>query len=270
MDPMRDTQAIFRLALDALARPGRVHQLPVAARDAPGNPWAAALLLTLLDHETSLWVAPGAGAAETEEFLRQRTAARQAPVEAADFVLADAGDGKASPLAGGAGAGDGESRSPTGAAGVGDGESDRLDGLPGVLCRGTLAYPDGAATLVVAVPLIDQESINQDLIEQERGAGGLSLILSGPGVPPPIDGSAEGGRTLWVRGLSAPFFASREEAVRDYPTGVDLFLVDSAGRIAGLPRSTAVQIGGFTGASSEGHGVHEGHTGQREEHASGI
>lgn len=236
----QDSQAIFRLALDALARPGRVHQLSVGAGDAPGNPWAAALLLTLLDHETSLWVAPGAAAAETERYLRQRTAARPAPVEAADFVLADAGDG----------------------------QSERLDGLPGMLRRGTLAYPDGAATLVVAVPLIEQGAL-----EQERGAGGLRLTLCGPGVPPADEGLAEGGRTLWVRGLSAPFFESRDEAVRDYPTGVDLFLVDNAGRIAGLPRSTAVQIGGFTGASGAGHGGDGGdgeRTGAGEEHSSGI
>ena len=88
-------QATFRAVLEALSRPGRVCRLPAGAAGAPGNPWAAALLLTLLDHETALWVAPPPGAAAgpapapLATYLRQRTGARLVALEDAGFALAD-------------------------------------------------------------------------------------------------------------------------------------------------------------------------------------
>lgn len=193
LDPVRETQATFRAALDALAWPGQIGRLPVAARGAPGNPWAVALLLTFLDHETSLAVEPGPAAAAVARFVGPRTQAAPAPAEAADFVLADAAT---------------------------------LDpDLPRRLRLGSLAFPDDSATLVVTVPSL-----------APVGATGLRLDLAGPGVPP--------GHGLRLDGVPTAFVAARNEATRGYPRGVDLFLIDHAGRLAALPRSTRVRVEG--------------------------
>ena len=123
LDPIRDTQATFRVILDALAWPGSVHQLPVEAMGAPVNPWAAAVLITMLDHETSLaWD----GAAELEAlayFVQQRTAVAPASAATTDFILTDAAH-----------------LDPT---------------LPERIRVGTLEYPDESATVVVLVESLE-------------------------------------------------------------------------------------------------------------------
>jgi alpha-D-ribose 1-methylphosphonate 5-triphosphate synthase subunit PhnH len=191
LDPIRDTQAIFRTTLNALSWPGAVRGLPVEAAGAPVNPWAAGLLITLLDHEVTFAVEPFQDGETLERFVRQRTNAATAPPSEADFVLAAA-------------------------TGV-DPE------LPLRLKRGSLAFPDDGATLVLMVDALGQP---------ERG--GLLLGLSGPGV--------SSGHTLRVTRLAAEVIAARNEAVSAYPCGIDLLLVDSEGRLAALPRSTEITI----------------------------
>jgi alpha-D-ribose 1-methylphosphonate 5-triphosphate synthase subunit PhnH len=181
LDPVHDTQAIFRVLLEALARPGVPRQIPVPALDAPANPWVASVLLTVLDHETSF-----ASLADepTERFVRARTSARDATPATADFVLAEA-----------------ESLSPA---------------LVLELKRGSLAYPDGSATLVV---------------HAHQDTPGQMVHLSGPGIP---DG----------RAADLPFNAAVAEALaeanKNYPCGIDLLLIDAWGRLIGLPRTTRI------------------------------
>jgi alpha-D-ribose 1-methylphosphonate 5-triphosphate synthase subunit PhnH len=62
-EPVGDAQSCFRLVLDGMARPGRVHHVGGVDAPAPLCNAAAAVLLTLLDHETPLWLAPEAEAA---------------------------------------------------------------------------------------------------------------------------------------------------------------------------------------------------------------
>jgi alpha-D-ribose 1-methylphosphonate 5-triphosphate synthase subunit PhnH len=63
-EPVAGAQACFRAVLDAMARPGQVHEAGVGLTPpAPLVPASAAVLLTLVDHDTPLWLDPDAGAA---------------------------------------------------------------------------------------------------------------------------------------------------------------------------------------------------------------
>ncbi len=63
-DPATDSQSCFRAMLDAMSRPGTVHQAGAGLLPpAPLDPATAAALLTLVDADTPLWLDPAAGAA---------------------------------------------------------------------------------------------------------------------------------------------------------------------------------------------------------------
>jgi alpha-D-ribose 1-methylphosphonate 5-triphosphate synthase subunit PhnH len=62
-DTVTGAQACFRSVLDAMARPGRVHTVQGIQAPAPLCDAAGAVLLTLVDHETPLWLDPQAAAA---------------------------------------------------------------------------------------------------------------------------------------------------------------------------------------------------------------
>jgi alpha-D-ribose 1-methylphosphonate 5-triphosphate synthase subunit PhnH len=93
-DPVFQAQSVFRAAMEAMARPGR----PVAmsaglVSPRPLNGPMAALLLTLCDFETSIWLdAALADAKGVRDFLRFHTGARivDAPLEATFAVISDA------------------------------------------------------------------------------------------------------------------------------------------------------------------------------------
>lgn len=68
-DPVHHAQASFRHILEAMAHPGRIHDLPCAQQAVAGLQAAsAAIALTLADFETPVWLAPGCHAAA--DFLR--------------------------------------------------------------------------------------------------------------------------------------------------------------------------------------------------------
>jgi alpha-D-ribose 1-methylphosphonate 5-triphosphate synthase subunit PhnH len=58
-DPVGEAQATFRAVLDAMARPARLHRVGERlTAPAPLDPATAAVLLTLVDNETPLWLDP--------------------------------------------------------------------------------------------------------------------------------------------------------------------------------------------------------------------
>ena len=142
-DPIRASQHIFRVALDALANPGTIRQgivHPFIGQElAEGNRYLASLLFTLLDHEVSLHVAPGPDADALAELMARRARVSLTGAGSASFVVAEATTVDVS--------------------------------LPETLCRGSLEYPDDGATLLLDMPALDQET-----------DGAITHTLSGPGI----------------------------------------------------------------------------------------
>jgi alpha-D-ribose 1-methylphosphonate 5-triphosphate synthase subunit PhnH len=85
-DPVTDAQTCFRAVLDAMARPGRVHAVDGVSAPAPLCVSAAAVLLTLADHETPLWL--DEAAAQASRWIAFHTGAPIVSAETAMFVLA--------------------------------------------------------------------------------------------------------------------------------------------------------------------------------------
>ena len=86
-DPVTEAQACFRALLDAMARPGRLHQAGEALQPpAPLAAATAATLLTLVDAEAPLWLDPAA--ADAWPWLAFHCGATQAEPGAAAFLCA--------------------------------------------------------------------------------------------------------------------------------------------------------------------------------------
>lgn len=126
-EPSLGSQRVFRVALDALARPGRIQVMPqVCALPRQGHGAAAALLLGLLDADTSVWLSPLLAASETAAWLRFHTGCQLVnDVASAQFLW------------------------------VGQGEA-----LPALaqMRQGTDAYPDQSATCVIEVSALQDQA----------------------------------------------------------------------------------------------------------------
>lgn len=88
-DPVLDSQAAFRRALEALSHPGRIVTLEDSLDPLPGlAPAASALLLSLLDPDTRLWISDGLASGPVPATLKFHTGCHLAasPAEA-DFAL---------------------------------------------------------------------------------------------------------------------------------------------------------------------------------------
>jgi alpha-D-ribose 1-methylphosphonate 5-triphosphate synthase subunit PhnH len=139
-DPARDSQALFRCVLQAYSHPGRLVSIPmIAANHAPNTAasaahWplldgcgaqasSAALLLALLDAETTLWLSPTLAQAEgLASWLRFHTGCRVlAQPQQAQFVWAA--------------------------------QLDELPDLADLAC-GSDASPETAATCLIDVPVL--------------------------------------------------------------------------------------------------------------------
>jgi alpha-D-ribose 1-methylphosphonate 5-triphosphate synthase subunit PhnH len=88
------SQAVFRVALDALSHPGRVFDMPLeTALPRQGHGAAAALLLGLLDADTTLWLSPILASSDAPAWLRFHTGCQiVADATAAQFVWVAQGD----------------------------------------------------------------------------------------------------------------------------------------------------------------------------------
>ena len=165
--PVTDAQAVFRAALDALARPGRPVSLPAAGLVPPGplTPELAALALALADADAPLWLDPQlARSAAVTGYLRFHTGARLVadPEEAAFALISDP-------------------------AATPDFET---------FAQGTDQYPDRSTTLILAVESFSSAGITLE----GPGIQGQVSFGADP-LPPDFVARLHANRTLFPRGL---------------------------------------------------------------------
>jgi alpha-D-ribose 1-methylphosphonate 5-triphosphate synthase subunit PhnH len=122
-DPAHDSQRLFRDILEAFSHPARIVRLRDApAAVAPLSIAATAFLLTLVDRDTPLWLAPAFATPAVRDFVRFHTGAPLVEWEPQALFAVVTPD-----------------RAPL------------LDGF----AIGTDPYPDRSATLVIEVPSLD-------------------------------------------------------------------------------------------------------------------
>lgn len=114
-DPPRDSALAFRAALQAMARPGRIERVSGAVPPAPASRAAGALLATLCDPETGVYLAPSHDTSDLRQWITFHCGAPIVGPSHADFAL---------------------------------GTWDALQPL-GAYRIGTSEYPDRSATLIV-------------------------------------------------------------------------------------------------------------------------
>jgi alpha-D-ribose 1-methylphosphonate 5-triphosphate synthase subunit PhnH len=189
--PAEHSQQVFRCVLDAMARPGLPCRLPddvLAQLDADASSAALrAVLLMLLDGDTSVWIAPGLAPLALPDYLRFHAGVTlRAQADDAEFSVVNAAAASAS--------------------------------LLGRLPRGSDLAPQQGATLILHVDAVHPGGRDTALPCNSDGACS-TLWLTGPGV--------HGSVCLQVLGVPAEFWRERIAMQAAYPRGIDLMLVSA-------------------------------------------
>jgi alpha-D-ribose 1-methylphosphonate 5-triphosphate synthase subunit PhnH len=173
------SQAVFRVLLASLARPGRVFELPEVGVAAEAGPGIVPLALAVIGSKVAV-----TGSPSWQERICRATGAQPVGLEEADL-----------------------------AAIYGTAEAHTVSRVR----RGSAAAPADGAKVGLACRAL------------ATGGPALTTVeLSGPGVP---------GRTrLGVDGVDPEVFGALLAANAMFPAGVDMWLVDERGQVAGLPR----------------------------------
>jgi alpha-D-ribose 1-methylphosphonate 5-triphosphate synthase subunit PhnH len=168
-DPVHDAQAVFRTVLDAMSRPGTILALEPALAGTPLPPVAAALMLTLADHETSVWLDAGLSARpEVAAYLRFATGTRIATDQSeATFALISA-PATMPPLE--------------------------------TFAQGTPEYPDRSTTLVLIVDRLDAKLGSDGLLLAGPGIETTARLRFEP-MPRTLSIELEANRARFPRGV---------------------------------------------------------------------
>ena len=231
----------FRCLLDSLARPGKVNRLEHpsflgeppryrASSDTtaiPLNLYALGALLTLLDREVSFVMAADGrwldSNAPAVQWLALRSGAGVTVPGSADFAFFCFG---------------------------------ASNGLLAELHVGTLLEPESSATTIYCVECLGELGppyLEDKFDEPERPLG--SPLHVGAGFPPALSVSTDTlmeetmilelagpgiqkSQGISVLGLDKGEIELIRATRRNYPLGIDIYLVDAEGRCAGLPRTT--------------------------------
>jgi alpha-D-ribose 1-methylphosphonate 5-triphosphate synthase subunit PhnH len=89
-----DSNAVFRALLDAMSRPGRIYDLPVAVSAPDGlNKAATATLLAMADMDTTIWLSPSCTTKAAGDHLKFHCGCPiSTDVKQADFAIARISD----------------------------------------------------------------------------------------------------------------------------------------------------------------------------------
>ena len=184
-DAVRNSQSVFRLAMDAMASPGKIQTHPSQlSQPVPLFAPTAALLLTLCDFETTVWLdAPLADSAAVAAFLRFHTGARlvTSPADAAFAVIAD---------------------------------SARMPALS-AFAQGSPDYPDQSTTLIVQVETLAAGAWRLE----GPGIRGISRLSAAP-LPRDFVAQLHLNRSTFPRGVD--IFLATRIALAALPRGVRL------------------------------------------------
>jgi alpha-D-ribose 1-methylphosphonate 5-triphosphate synthase subunit PhnH len=209
-NPVFDSQSAFRALLDAISRPGTIAELPrpaYAATPVGLNPHVLTVVSTLCDNRASLALVPPscANLGDWHRYFAFNISSAIVTLTAADYVV----------LAG--------AYCPAGFSKIATGDPEfPEDGSTAIIQVDELIAPE--------VGSVQKQGSRVD--DHDDSVATTTVTLSGPGVPDL--------RTLAIFGLDAEYLASREHLCAEYPTGVDIFFVDSLGRVASIPRSSSV------------------------------
>ncbi|HWR29680.1 MAG TPA: phosphonate C-P lyase system protein PhnH [Negativicutes bacterium] len=189
-DKVFDTQKIFRVLLDVMARPGTMQELVLPPLNAPRgfHRHTAAIAFTLLDEATTFGLIPYNE--EWERYIRLNTGACREENCRADYLIVQGGNVWP--------------------------ECERFN-------RGSLASPEKSSTLIVNVESITEEAQAE-----------TALLLKGPGI--------EATNRVGLRGLHERNIQAVKELNNEFPLGVDVILVDAAGKVCALPRSVRIDL----------------------------
>lgn len=201
-NPVFDATTVFRDVMDAFSRPGRLHKITVeCAIPVTLDLATSAILLTLADNETPLWLDPEINAKQTRDFLKFHTGCSHTDtIATATFAVA------------------GAKTSPKDMSAIAVGSPD---------------YPDRATTLIIQVDHITESSLtNQTQTPKNATSLTLPITLTGPGILNAI--------SLEIRGLTQNFWQWRNSLCQNFPCGIDVIFTHQ-GRFVAIPRSTKVE-----------------------------
>ena len=142
-DKVFDTQCIYRLTLDSMARPGKLNSLPILQVNPPSalSRSAAAVTLTLLDSETGFCMLPSEQT--MIDYLVLNTGAVPSPLTVAEFIVVLGGE--------------------------------KWPELSNVCC-GTLISPEKGATLIIMVDRLATDGNGIKLTLQGPGIKGEAVL----------------------------------------------------------------------------------------------
>ncbi len=165
-NPVQSSQSVFRCVMHALARPGSVQTITETVNAPSLMPAAAAIALTLFDHDTPIWIDDRfADESNITSWLRFQTGAP---------LTSDASRGAFAFIHGGTTLPDFET-----------------------FALGTPEYPDRSTTLVIQVDTLTE---GPELILSGPGIRGTSSVRAGA-LPPDFVARMQANRALFPRGV---------------------------------------------------------------------